>query len=260
MTKLLRANVRRYTHGTIFWLVVAATCVKPLYIVLNNYYYAKLWHHSYPPDNALVGSLTGYIFPLALAVFVSVFIGTEYLNKTIRNKLIVGHSRSSVYLSNLFVSVLAAMMMYAAALAVAVGVGIPLLGSYETTIKVIVPQLGYSVLSVAALASIYTVIVMLVNNMVAAGLSAVLLGTALAYLPQFLWERVYISVEELRTGFAYNTCKVLYDILPTCQLYRCTPQAEKLPEKIWIFPIYSLLIISVTTVIGVHFFQKKNLN
>lgn len=260
MIKLLRAGVRRNTHSLVFWLALAAACVTPLYIVLNNYYYANMLGQAFPPDYALLGSINGYIFPLALAVFVSVFLGTEYLDKTIRNKLIVGHSRTALYFSNLILCIMAAAAMYGAALAVAVSVGVPLLGRYEMNAEVVLPQIGCYLLAAAALASVYTMLVMLIDRIVAAGLSTVLLGTALAYLPRVLWERVYISVEDLRTGPVYRICKVLYDILPTCQIYRCTPQAERMPENLWVFPVYSILIIAAATVVGVYFFKRKNLN
>ena len=260
MIKLLRAGMRRYTHSIIAWLALAAACLHPLYVVLNNAYYAKMLGQDYPPDDALAASVSGYIFPLALAVFVTVYIGTEYLDKTIRNKLIVGHSRISLYLSNLVVCVMASVAMYAAALLVAVFAGVPLLGRFETTPAIMLPQIGCCMLSAAALASVYTLFVMLIDHIAAAGLSAAILGTALAYLPPLLWQRVYVSAEELRTGADYRICKVLYDILPTCQLNRVTPYADRLPNNLWAFPLYSVLIITATTVIGIYFFQKKDLN
>ena len=41
------------------------------------------------------------IIGLFMAMFTSLFIGTEYDYGTIRNKIIVGHSRTSIYFSNL---------------------------------------------------------------------------------------------------------------------------------------------------------------
>lgn len=260
MSKLLKSNFVRLRKSPVFWLALVAATVNPLYTVLNNYYYGKLWEHHFPPDSALMMAAGGYIFPIALAVFIALFIGTEYQDKTIRNKLIVGHTRTSLYLSNLITCVAAALTMYAAGLVAAVAAGIPLLGSYEATAKILLPQIGCTLLSVAALAAIYTLLAMLITNLMASGIFTLLVSVWLVYLPQVLWNRVCIPIEELRsTGAAYTIYNVLYDTLPTCQLYRYSPYSDEMPENLWIFPIYSMLIIAVTTVIGVLCFQKKNL-
>ena len=54
-----------------------------------------------------------FVYTLAIAIsasaFCSLFIGTEYSDGTIRNKLVVGHTRGTIYLSNLIVSMAAAL-------------------------------------------------------------------------------------------------------------------------------------------------------
>ena len=47
------------------------------------------------------------------ATFVSLFLGIEYEQGTIRNKLLVGHTRASVFCSNLIVCIVASVIMLA---------------------------------------------------------------------------------------------------------------------------------------------------
>ena len=56
--------------------------------------------------------LGGLYLIFAAAVFIGVFVGTEYSDGTLRNKLIIGHSRSSIYISNLIVCTTAGIIMH----------------------------------------------------------------------------------------------------------------------------------------------------
>lgn len=48
---------------------------------------------------------------LVSAIFTSLFIGSEYSDGTIRNKLVVGHSRMRIYLANLIVCSIASILI-----------------------------------------------------------------------------------------------------------------------------------------------------
>ncbi len=68
-----------------------------------------------------------------IAVFSSFFIGTEYADGTIRNKLAVGHDRVRLYLSNLITVVAAGVLFHLAYLLAVVLVGIPFAGMETIT-------------------------------------------------------------------------------------------------------------------------------
>ena len=51
------------------------------------------------------------LFGILLSLFVGLFIGTEYSDGTIRNKLVAGNSRAAVYFSNLITSIIAGFIM-----------------------------------------------------------------------------------------------------------------------------------------------------
>ena len=63
------------------------------------------------------------------AIFCSLFVGVEYNDGTIRNKLIAGHKRTAIYLSNLIVNIVASFLMCFSYMLANVVVGIPLIGT-----------------------------------------------------------------------------------------------------------------------------------
>lgn len=55
-----------------------------------------------------------YIFIIIGAIFIGLFIGRDFEDNTIRNKIIVGYSRTAIYFSNLIVCVSAQIIMHLA--------------------------------------------------------------------------------------------------------------------------------------------------
>ena len=74
---------------------------------------------------------------IVLSTFCGLFLGIEYGDGTIRNKVVVGHKRSSIYLANLITCIAAGLAMCAAFMLVYVAVGIPLIGTFTLEIKYI---------------------------------------------------------------------------------------------------------------------------
>lgn len=64
---------------------------------------------------------------IILAVFCSLFIGTEHNDRTIRNKIIVGQKRETIYLSNMITCSVIAITMCIVFFVPYLSVGIPLL-------------------------------------------------------------------------------------------------------------------------------------
>ena len=260
MANLIKSNFVRLIKNPLLWISIIASTFNPLYTVLNNYYYGKQFELDFTPDDALVMVANGYIFPIVLSVLITLFIGTEYSDKTIRNRLVVGHSRFEVYLSNLIICLASAWAMYAVGVIVAVAAGVPLLGNYAHSLKLLLPQLLCAVLSISALVSITVLLAMLISNRVISSVVALLLSVGLAYVPTPLWDKLYSSFEGATvTGWKHTFYQITYDLLPTCQLYQYSSDIEALPKNLAVFPIYSILIIVVTSAIGLVVFKKKNL-
>ena len=155
MSNLLVANIKRLKKNRIFWIFVLGFFIASMFMVVMGWNVAN--------SRGLDRSLDYYYFRtmmyagLLYAAFISLFVGTEFSDGTVRNKLVVGHSRRNVYISNLLTNYLAITGLVIAWLIGGMA-GIPLFGLWEVGIK------GWAIDSLVILyasfvsASIYTLL------------------------------------------------------------------------------------------------------
>lgn len=99
MTKLLRACIRRYTHNTIFWIAAVLTIGLGISIAHGT-------RMTYYDDALVIAQM------LIHAVMISWVVGKEFKEGIFRNKVIVGHSKGSIYISELICGVGIAFVLY----------------------------------------------------------------------------------------------------------------------------------------------------
>ena len=129
MRKLLTANFSRLWKSKIFWVLEALSAIAgAIFYILaiintknigENWYLAKGNYYFYI-GLVIVGAI--------MAVFSAFYIGSEYDQGTIRNKLNVGCTRDSIYLANLIVVVTVGILFIITHIASSVVVGLPFLG------------------------------------------------------------------------------------------------------------------------------------
>ena len=101
MRKLITANFFRFRKDRFSWCVVGIIVILSLVNVFNS---ARSYEAM--AASGYVMSLEDYYFNQApligafLALLISMFLGTEFSEGTIRNKLCIGHKRDEVFLSN----------------------------------------------------------------------------------------------------------------------------------------------------------------
>ena len=112
MIKLLRGDFIRLFKSKVFWictifmLSVAILCLYGRWDQIN-----RMQDFEYTSPDSLLFSGTFYI-GIVIAIFVGIFVGTDHSNGMIRNKHIVGHSRLSMYFSNLIICITASLIMH----------------------------------------------------------------------------------------------------------------------------------------------------
>ncbi len=111
MRKLLSANFSRLWRSKIFWALegISAIAGAVFYIlaIINTKNIGEDWYLL--SGNYYFFVVLVYIGAI-MAVFSSFYIGAEYSDGTIRNKLNVGCARNSIYLANLVVVVTAGVL------------------------------------------------------------------------------------------------------------------------------------------------------
>lgn len=105
MTNLLAPNLKRLLKNSAFRITAAVVAVIGLFEIFMMYRDSIIEMDTPYLDDGLFAFAGVGMF--AIATVVSLFVGSEYSDGTIRNKVVVGHHRASVYLSLLLTSLFA---------------------------------------------------------------------------------------------------------------------------------------------------------
>lgn len=159
MSNLLRADFRRMFKSRTFYIAVALMLLAGIAFPLVYYYDMR----EYPEAMSFKQYFTDYsVYAVAvLAAFAALFIGTDYSDGTLRNKLIAGNKRACVYLSNLLVQVFGGLALCAAYLVPFLIIALNLIGD--------MPDDGYSYIAISlamivSFAAIFTLASMLSSS------------------------------------------------------------------------------------------------
>ncbi|MDD5935314.1 MAG: ABC transporter permease subunit [Clostridiales bacterium] len=274
MNKLLSANYIRLRKDKFFWLGMAFMFAAGIFFPVMRYMDAKESNTINNIDNGFFGC--ALFIGIIMAVFCSLFIGTEYSDGTIRNKIVVGHKRVSIYLTNLFTTSLVSIAMCVIFFVPYLCIGIPLLGFFEMNIKSVLLFALTILLLAIAFSSIFTLISMLNHNKVISAIICILLsfgllltGTILnkmleapEIIPSYsIGANGEATASEMQNpkfldGTKREIVQFVYDFIPGGQAIQC---AAINAENLHMLPIYSIIIIVFSTGAGLFFFKKKEL-
>lgn len=236
MRDLLSANLLRLKKNYAFWGAMGVSFGLALATVIDVYRVAQAFGGTTSVDAelfkyaAFIGILAAELIPL--------FFGTEYSNGAIRNKLIVGQSRLSIYFANLITGFAACVLCSAAYMLGCMALGIPLLGWFTQPPALLFTALIGSLLMTAAFCAIFTFVTM---NCAKKSTSVVicLLGTFAAFIWAFVIHSMLEAPEFIQgyemsvngqvvnavpepnpnhlTGLKREVYQFLFDLLPSGQ-------------------------------------------
>lgn len=174
MTHLLSANLLRLRKNLMFWLSVLAMLLFTLYKVVYLEYIDFLRYPEYHSDVDQNGLffLSTAVAGIFSAVTASLFLGADFSGGGLRNKLIAGNRRSSVYLSNYFTVGIASTVIWLTTVAITAAL-LPILFG-KSVDPAVFPLLGVSLLCVWSTAAVLTWLGMSIPNQAASAVTALL--------------------------------------------------------------------------------------
>lgn len=288
MSRLLSANFARLFKSGIFRLAMAFNAALGVFFDVVRYSEIKKDPDFFASLGEKYLCAEGFAFTVGVylmfvvAIVIGSFVGTEYSDGTIRNKLMVGHKRSTIYLANFIVCAAASLILHIELLAVILGLGKFLFTASYMSVGEIISYTLSGCLTMIALSAILVFIAMLIHSKAAGSVTVLVMVMVLMFAAAHIDDRInapeyhsgitivgtdtetgmpVFEKEETKNpnyleGTKRQVYQILYDALPACQFVQIQwENADRIP----IMAAYSLGIIAVFTGGGLLLFRKKNL-
>ena len=203
------------------------------------------------------------MYGVAMAAFVSVFVGTDFSDGFIRNKLLVAKDRSSLVMSQIIVSCAACLIVYIVVTAFSAGVGRFFFENnvdVATLFRFFLLGLGMSL----ATGCLFSVITLLCGNKARAIIVCMGLAFGMLFLcmhtNEILVQTKYkngILNPHYVSGFRRTLNGVVHDLNPCGQAAQLSSWEVWHPVRIVLF---DPLLIASLSALGCRLFQKKDVN
>ena len=273
MRKLLRSNFIRLRNSLSLGLILAFFLLWDGIMLFSSYDVMTAYGDKFPIDSLLFTFL--FIIGIALSVLISLFVGTDYNDRTIRNKIITGHTRENIYMANFITFAAAGFLFFFWGIAVNLAIGIPLFGTPQMS----APALGLlflgGLLASIAYAAVFNLISMLCSNKSHTVMICILTAFVLFFIAVFIYsalaqpettEAVIMNgmgstIETVPnpnyvSGIKREIYQFFMDFLPSGQCAQIANLEAIHPIRMC---VYSIVIIIVLNVLGVFFFRKKDI-
>lgn len=276
MRKLIAANFFRFRKDRFSWCIVGILVILSLFTVFNS-------ARSYEALAAMgyVKSLDDYYFNQApffgafLALVISMFLGTEFSEGTIRNKLCIGHKRSHIFLSNFISCALAAIVLAVVWLLIS-ALLFGLIGPLEMGVSEFADCIFVAIGFAVAFSALYTVIGSLSSSKAMTIIYTFAVFVVLVIVASGLYDRLcepeinggryfdgtkFVQMEPTPnplylSGMIRTVCEVALELLPTGQALLLSEVAIEYPVRaIALSAVFTI----VTLLVGSMLFRRKDI-
>ena len=274
MRKLITASFSRLWKEKIFWFVF-------LIMSIGSVCYNWIGYNEATKVQIYVEDMIFCMLPMSgfvFALFISMRLGTEFEEHTIRNKFIVGYSRTQVFFAEYITCMVASMILLGIMLLVSTSFGLFLSLEFQSSWHELVLLIFCCVLIASVFSAMFTAISMNVGSKAASLVVSIVFLFAILLVASFCinalaeepmtYSNVVITAEDgvqfgdLIENSAYidGTQRTVYeliaDILPTGQ----TIQLNNLEfERAARWPVFSLIMLIIATVVGYLPFRKRDI-
>lgn len=276
MSKLLMANFARLRKNQIFIVsIIVMFVIGILFPVVTYQEMIELDVTYYLQERAFWYSVfLGFI----LAVFCSLFLGTDNSDNTIRNKIIVGHTRNSIYLSNLVTCMVVGIILCLVHTATIICVGTPLLGFYTMEISDVIGYTAAIITMSFSFSAFYTFVSMSSQSKATIAVVCLTLWFCLLFISLYVENKLMepemiqnvtmlssnmvnpstemVANPDYISGTVRNVFTFLSEFLPSGQailFMQC--EATHWGRMM----IYNIIVSGILSAIGMFFFRHKDL-
>ena len=271
MIKLLKAGFFRLKKDIIFYLFIFLTIGMAGFTL---YKYTNTFGKIYL--DKLVNEFMMYI-GLFIGIFVSVFVGKEHWQGIIRNKIIVGHSRIAIFLSNLIISIVVSIFCEMIYLVIVILIGMHLFGKMEMNFTQFMMTMLNTILIIISFCSIYNFIAMLCSD-ITLSVGICIIAFVAMFIAQGAFGLTANSNKYITSTFLDengNSHIISQEPNPNYpgdekvkqarMFYLAIPQGQAMEivynnlEYLKQMPIYSITLIITINILGIYIFSKKEL-
>ena len=212
-----------------------------IYISISNYSFSQTYGQTVVLDSNIFSHIL--LVPIVFSVFCSLFIGTEYSDGTIRNKIVVGHTRRAIYLANLTVLLFT---LCAAGICLTV-----------SSLLTLIAMLCHSKAITTVLCILGMIILLFTGTYIRSRLSQPETYSDYSYSVngELVSEGEHPNPLYLR-GNKRKVYEFLYDFLPSGQSVQCQEMSSEHPG---ILLLYSGIILIASSGAGLCIFRRKDI-
>lgn len=279
MSKLLFANLQRLRKSKIFWFGLFVAIGYSLmqffsqYDLYQSYKGTALAEEYFSLDGVVFNAMI--ILGIIFSVVVSMYVGTDFSDGAIRNKIVVGKSRWCIYFSNFLICAGICLLIYIFSLLTSYAAGRPVFGGFVNSRgQVAMYVLAGGMVSVTY-AALFNLVAMLNTSKVHGVVISILLSFVMFFLAMYIFnmlsqpemiESLEMSGKEVvsemvknpqyPTGLQRKIYQFLFDLLPTGQAAQIANVQAEHPVRLF---SYSVLLAVCCNFGGYLAFKKKNL-
>lgn len=257
MNKIFNADLYRMFSKK--WIRIGSLCMVALSLVFILIQYSAM---DYKVSVDRVIFLPMSFYGIITAALVSMFIGDDFSDGMIKNKIIAGESRKTIYISSLLVSSLGCLTIYFLMLIVTIGLGINM---FEVNVMAgtIIEYIILGLFTCIVYSCIFTFISMTTGNKSVAAVISMILAFAMLFL--CLHTNQILTQTQIKDGVANPAYtagikRVVYELLHDMNP---TGQAAQLSSMYCLntfrYICVDLIWILATTLGGVFVFSKKDI-